>query len=396
MTEARDDRRPQVLPYHRHRDANIASPRYLIKGLLPERGVGLLSGQSGTFKSFVLVKLVGAGSTLKRPFIEGHATKRQGAALVFLSEGFEDFPLRIEVLSEAEHEGAKLPIFHVSHEIALLDSMSVADIIATASKINDEAMRDFKLPLTLIAFDTLSGCAGYMKTGDENDSVVGAKLMAALAKISEASGTFVIGVDHFGKALETGTRGSSAKEARADVVMSILASKEITGKVASSRLVFRKLRSGAAGKEFPFTMRTVALGEDEDGDPLSSLVVEFGAEEAVPSSTRDDPDAWPKAAAMLRRIVMAMLPERGELIRPVPDGPEILAIRSEIVRGEFFAQSPSGDDDAKKRAARRRQAYKRAIGSAQDQRRIEVREIGGIEYMWLASNTPSSPTQATT
>ena len=43
--------------------------------------------------------------------------------------------------------------------------------------------------------------------------------------MSHHTGAFVLGVDHFGKAVETGTRGSSAKEAAADTVLAMLATR---------------------------------------------------------------------------------------------------------------------------------------------------------------------------
>ena len=45
-------------------------------------------------------------------------------------------------------------------------------------------------------------------------------------QVSEHSGAFVVGVDHFGKDAETGTRGSSAKEGRADTVLASLADRD--------------------------------------------------------------------------------------------------------------------------------------------------------------------------
>jgi hypothetical protein len=76
------------------------------------------------------------------------------------------------------------------------------------------AERDHRLPLTLIIFDTIIAAAQFAKAGDENDAAIGAQLMAALGEISRATGTFVLGIDHFGKAVETGTRGTRQKRRR--------------------------------------------------------------------------------------------------------------------------------------------------------------------------------------
>jgi hypothetical protein len=55
---------------------------------------------------------------------------------------------------------------------------------------------------------------GFGRSGEENDAALVQALMRQLAKL--LTGTSVLGIDHFGKAAETGTRGSSAKEGAAD------------------------------------------------------------------------------------------------------------------------------------------------------------------------------------
>jgi hypothetical protein len=376
----KDDARrtPKPLSFRHHRDRNLPSPRYLVKNLLPETGVGLLSGQSGTYKSFIALKLGGAVAA-GQPFIIDHGTKRQGATLIFLSEGAGELPMRLEALAQAEHGGSVLPIYYCAHEVALLDPYSVQDVIVTASLVNDSANRDHKLPLVLIIFDTLIGSAGFAKSGDENDAVIGSKLMTALSEISKATSTFTLAVDHLGKIADTGTRGSSAKEAAADVVLALLANKALSGEVSACRLAVRKSRSGPGGAEYGFTVRSVDLGPDEDGDPMSSLVVDFTT--ATVSKPREN-GAWPKSLSPLRRIVIS-LADAGETIRPYADGPEVRAVRSDIVRTEFSKQYPSDGDDPKKKSAARRQAYHRAVTNARNRNLLNVREVGGVEYLWL-------------
>ena len=194
-----------------HRDRNVASPRALIKGLLPETGVGLLSGQSGVYKSFMGLKLAGA-LAFGQPFIPGYSIKKRGATLILCSEGSGEMSERLEALSQGEHGGKKLPIYYSDHDVALLDPASVAEVILTASNANDLAMEKHGLPLVCIQFDTLIGCAGFAKSGDENDSVIGSRLTNALAQISKATGTFILGIDHFGKAQRRARAGRAQRK----------------------------------------------------------------------------------------------------------------------------------------------------------------------------------------
>jgi hypothetical protein len=371
-------KQPTILRYRRHRDANNQAPKYLVKNLLPETGVGLLSGQSGTYKSFIAIKLAGAIATGQH--FAGHTVKRQGAVLIFASEGASELPPRLEALSEAEHGSQVLPVYYCDAAVRLLDKNSVTSVIATARAVSEDAQRDYKLPLVLVLFDTIIAAAAFAKSGDENDAAVGQKLMATLSEISRATSTFVLGIDHFGKAVETGTRGTSAKEAAADVVLALLANKSLSGEVTAARLCIRKRRGGPAGIEYQFTTKVVELGTDEDGERLTSLTIEFGT--AVPVS---EPDGkWTRSLATLRKILMALLADAGEDIRPFADGPVVRAIRTETARAEFYRQYATADADPKKKQEARKKAYQRAVRTAQDKGLLNVREADGVEWLWLA------------
>jgi hypothetical protein len=76
-----------------------------------------------------------------------------------------------------------------------------------ARQADDSLQQEFGLPLGLIVIDTIAACAGYTKTGDENDNAVGQAIMNVLKTVAQTLGCFVLAVDHFGKNLEAGTRG---------------------------------------------------------------------------------------------------------------------------------------------------------------------------------------------
>jgi hypothetical protein len=371
--------RPSPLSFRRHRDANNPTRKELVKNLLPETGIGLLSGQSGTYKTFAGLNLAGAIATGK-PFA-GYSIKRPGATFAFVSEGASGWPQRLDALSKHDHDNTRLPIFYTGAQVCLLDPVSVAAVIETVKAAAEEAKRDLDLPLSLVLFDTVIGAAGFAKAGDENDSTVGQRLMAALTEIATQTGTFVLGIDHFGKAVETGTRGSSAKEAAADVVLALLANKSIAGEISEQRLAVRKRRDGAAGVEHAFMVETVELGEDEDGDPIKSCAITFSAMPTAPLPKESD--GWTKSLLTLKRIIMALLADCGEEVQPWADGGMVRAIRSEIVRKEFFKQHPA--DGAKDKESAKRRAYNHTVKSAQSKGLIGVREIGETEFLWFAT-----------
>jgi hypothetical protein len=195
----------------------------------------------------------------------------------------------------------------------------------------------------------------------------------------------VIGIDHFGKVVETGTRGSSAKEGGPETVLALLGERELAGSVKNTRLALRKQRDGISGFEIPFTATTVQTGTDEDGDPITALVIDWQAEAASP--TKKD-QRWAKSLKLLRRILMSALVDQGKEVRPYPDGPAVRACNINVVRNEFYKQQPADGTEKQKNDARR-QAFNRAFKSAQDNDLIASREVDGVQLIWLCQ--PEDP-----
>jgi hypothetical protein len=90
--------------------------------------------------------------------------------------------------------------------------------------------------------------------------------MNVLKAVARAMGCFVLGVDHFGKDLQAGTRGAYSKESSGGLVLACLGNKQLSGRVTDTRLAVRKHRGGRQGQEYPFVLREVAAPEpDQDG-----------------------------------------------------------------------------------------------------------------------------------
>jgi hypothetical protein len=249
----------------------------------------------------------------------------------------------------------------------------------------EKMQKDFGLPVALVIIDTAGKAAGLTKTGDLNDDTVAKTIMKALDDASKATGALFMGVAHFGKNVETGTKGSSGFEDDADVVLALLGDKGINGKVDTPRLCVRKRRSGANGDEHPFRTVVVSMGEDEDGDEVTTLRIEWltgGEAEVVSAKTKNDPWAA-KSLRLLRQVMMNMLADCGSVQKPYPDGPEVRAVDIELVRAEFYKSHPA-TGDAKAKSDARRQAFNRAIKDAQAKGLIGSRDIGDVTYVWLA------------
>ena len=282
---------PRLPPLHAHGDADPRPLKsWLIKNLLPQVGKGLISGQWGAGKTFVGFELTAVLLT-GQPF-HGHMVKRQCGVLWIAAEGAGEVRLRLEaVIREKCGNTTRAPFRWYEAVPALLERGATDTLIAMAKQADASLQAEFGLPLGAIFVDTIAACAGYRKSGEEQDNAVGAAIMNVLDAVAQALGCFVFGIDHFGKDLLAGTRGASSKESAGDVVLACLGEKQVSGSVTNTRLAVRKQRGGRQGQEYPFQLREVELGKDEDGEPITTMVVDWqpaGAAGAAPPP----PDPW--------------------------------------------------------------------------------------------------------
>jgi hypothetical protein len=363
---------------------------WLIKHLIPQVGHGLLSGQWGAGKTFAFLDLA-ASLITGQPWLE-HVVKRQCGVLLVAAEGADEVRLRLDaVVREKCGNLPCAPFYWYESAPLLLHKDAVEKLIAMARQAEASLQEKFGLPLGLIGIDTIAACASYRQAGDEYDNAVGQAVMNALKAIAQELGCFVLGIDHFGKSLEAGTRGASSKEASGDVVLACLGDKQLSGSVTNTRLAVRKHRGGKQGHEYPFTLRMVEAPEkDEDGDPITTMVVDWLPPGTAPAPlTPDDPWAKPKrqdqrtAALRLKRVLMEMLAEQGVDLPIAQDGPIVRMLDQKLVRKAFYAATPADGDTPKQKAEFRRKRFSRALDWAEDEELIGVSEIDGATYLWL-------------
>ena len=238
-------------------------PRWIIKGIIPESGVGIFAGQWGVYKTTVALDLSVSVMT-GLPFAGRYKVKRAGAVAYFALEGAGQIGARLSAI--ARHRGITRPVlFAWRDNCPPLTTDNAAEDICKLLR-QAEIEQRYQMPLALIIVDTMITAAAYAGTGDDNDSAATQKVMTTLANVSRQTGAFVMGIDHFGKIVDTGTRGSSAKEGGADTVLAALADRDLAGTVKNSRLAVRKQRDGISGLEIPLTAQTVETGRDEDND----------------------------------------------------------------------------------------------------------------------------------
>jgi AAA domain len=385
---------------------------WLVKGLIPVVGHGLMSGQWGSGKTFVFFDLAAAVMT-GQPFL-GHTIKRQSGVLLIAAEGADEVRLRLDaVVREKCGNMTQAPFRWYEAAPLLLQKDAVEKLIAMARQAEASLEKDFGLPLGLIGIDTIAACAGYSRAGDEYDNAVGQAVMNVLKTVAQKLRCFVLGIDHFGKNLEAGTRGASSKESSGDVVLACLGEKQVSGSVTNTRLAVRKHRGGQQGQKYPFSLRKVEAPErDEDGDPITTMVVDWLP--AGPAKQQAPPppdDLWIKgcrrddqraAMSRLKRVLLVALAEHG-IEQPIPSkvrvktldpsvgdevftpsfyAPVVRMVDQRVVREAFDLYTPQDTRQA------RYERFKAARDRAEQLGLINAGNLDGITYLWVPRSEP--------
>jgi hypothetical protein len=127
------------------------------------------------------------------------------------------------------------------------------------------ALKDDDRKTGLIVIDTLAMAFGG---GDENTAKDMGVFVQNCRLIREATGAHVMVIHHSGKDSSRGARGSNSLRGAADTEIEL--TKDGKYIIASQQ----KQRDTAQADPVAYTLRTVFIGKDEDGDPVTSCVIE--------------------------------------------------------------------------------------------------------------------------
>lgn len=230
---------------------------WFVKGILPKAPLGVVFGPPGAGKSFWATDLAAA---IARG-LEVWCGKRVHKARVgfVAAEGAAGFRNRLQAYaSHHEMDLAELPLFVMA---AAPNLMQKQDVIDLGNAINRAGGLD------LVVYDTLArGTAG----ADENSAKDMGVAIDNCRILHEVTGATILLVHHSGKDVSKGARGSNALLGAVDVEI------EISRLDNNRTATVSKLKDGEDGAQFGFVLKTIAIGMDEDGDVVSSCVVEHG------------------------------------------------------------------------------------------------------------------------
>ena len=231
--------------------------RYLVKGWLDRTSVSVVFGPSNVGKSFFVLDVanhVASGNSWNGRLV------RPGTVFYVVAEGARSFQNRLAALADGASENLHI-IF-----TALDLCMDVSDAMALGRLLQEGAATWG--PPALVVIDTLARSLGG---GDENSGPDMGRLIDHLGVLQEMTGAHVMLVHHTGKDTERGARGHSSLRAAVDTEI------EISRSGDESVVKTKKQRDLEGGGRLAFTLETVVLGIDDDGDEVTSCCVRYAA-----------------------------------------------------------------------------------------------------------------------
>jgi hypothetical protein len=328
-------------------DADTAPARdYLLKGLLSPAEISIWVGPPKCGKSFLMLYIAYMLALGRSVF--GRRVK-QVTVLYVAAEGEAGIANRIKALRLRHGD---TPNFHFIAQ--------PADLLHHGGHLDDLINAAKAIGAKLIVLDTLSR---LMAGGDENSPQDMGMFIRNVTQLREDTGAHVTVIHHGTKASNgSSPRGHSSLTGADDALIEIVKLDD------GSRLAtVVHAKDDPDGMRWGFTLGRVELGHDDDGDPITTLIVE----------EKDQPSAAARGGAVplssneqiaLRTLDQSMSAD-GILATVFDDHTEGLVVRLADWRTWFYRNGkPGAGEDAKQKA------FKRAVDGLLAKGRIGSRD----------------------
>ncbi len=229
----------------------LAPISWRLKGVFPVTGLGAIFGPSGSGKSFLSFDLAACISQGDEWF--GIKTAACDVTYIQL-EGEAGLKNRITAWERARSKSLPAKFRFIVQPFHLISGLDLEEILEVLPKNG------------VIFIDTLNRSA---PTSDENSSKDMGQILEAAKRLSRETNSLVIVVHHTGKDVVRGMRGHSSLFAALDGAI------EVTRDAADKRSwSVAKSKDGGDSKTVRFRLETHILGQDADGDDVTSCTVE--------------------------------------------------------------------------------------------------------------------------
>lgn len=232
------------------RDVRSLPPlRWRVKGVLPEKGVAAIFGQSASGKSFLAFDMavaIAGGD-------EWFGCRVNHAPVVYVClEGEAGFGQRVKAWEKDNLRQLPDSLNMVLDPFKITEAKNVDELTSVVPKG------------AVVIVDTLNRAA---PNSDENSSKDMGFILEAAKRLHSLTDGLVVLVHHTGKDDSRGMRGYSSLFAAMDAAIEVKRDGE------SRRWLLGKAKDGIDGDSHPFRLKVVELEPDEDGDTVTSCVV---------------------------------------------------------------------------------------------------------------------------
>lgn len=260
-----------TLPAHQGAAMALTNPaRPLIKGLLDRGTLSVLYGLPGRGKSFLAMALEYHISTGK--LLAGQKVHK-GAAIYVAAEGGEGVFARLAALQKHYGDLDTAAMHVLPRALDLLHGPADTTALITETKRLEDKHGE---KVEMITLDTV---ARVMAGGDENSGQDMGAFIKNLDRIRAETGAHVMCIHHAGKNASAGARGHS----------SLLGAVDTEIEIGDGTITITKQRDMDKKLSLRFTLKSVPIGVDLDGDEVVSCVVNIGRQGDGPDEAMDLP-----------------------------------------------------------------------------------------------------------
>jgi hypothetical protein len=272
---------------------------WLIKGVLPRGELVVVYGASGSGKTFVVLDMA-CTLALGEPW-RGHRVK-QSRVLIIAAEGGANIGKRIKAFRQRHGLEAIGPNLHVI--TAAPNFMLTKDVDELIGEVMAIGSVD------LIAVDTL---ARVTPGANENASDDMGRALGNANALAAATGATVLLVHHAGKDASRGSRGWSGIKGALDAEIEVTRDETL----GRREIKITKMKDGEDGTSWGFSLETVQLGFDEDGDAITSCVV-VPDDRFVRSIAETRKDKKKKCGGIQRKVLEILKTIQGTMPEGIP------------------------------------------------------------------------------
>ena len=351
-TQQLDPRYERLRPLTLEQLASRPPRKMLVKGLLGAGEMSVWFGEPKCGKSFFVTNLGLAIATGKSWFGK---KVMHGAVVYVVAEGAGGFAKRIEAHRQHYNDIDEALFYPIPTSVNLLDPKADLEPLIHWIKIHHAL---------LVVLDTLSRT---MPGGNENGPEDMGAYIANCDKIREQTGAHVLIVHHKPKGNSNTPRGHSSLFGAVDTLIKV--EKKEDGNLAT----VEASKDDEDGWKLGFSLEVIKVGDDEDGEEITSCAVIVNDDVSVKNEKRLTGDLR-TAKDALDEVIISV----GNTVhnRPlIPDNTRCASF--EAWRQEFYSRASEKPNQEAKR-----QAFARASKSLRDKGVCAFRD----NLVWLVSD----------